>query len=262
MAANAGGLSTLSHLVIVSALLALALVFATCSLLVDDERGHGDAAVHSSEIAAGRPRLAPVVLLVFAGMLAIVTEVTGGDWASFRMTDDFAAAASLGSLAFVAYTVGMTSVRFGGDWPELRLRHVGLHRLAVATAATGLVLAALVPSRAASIAGFLLVGMGIATFMPRIYDNAARLPGRRGAGMAAMTGGTALPSLVTPVVVGGLAGTSLSVGGAIVIVSLPAVIGLAVVTEWSERPLRRSRMMSSRNLHEDVENPRSAPSSR
>ncbi|MEZ5295407.1 MAG: hypothetical protein R2697_03770 [Ilumatobacteraceae bacterium] len=45
--------------------------------------------------------------------------------------------------------------------------------------------------------------------------------------------------LVTPVAVGGLAGTSLSVGSAIAIFSLPAVVGLAVVSEWNDRLLRK-----------------------
>ena len=176
---------------------------------------------------------------MFAGMFAVVAEVTGGDWASFRLTDDFAAAAAVGSLAFVAYTVGMTSMRFAGDWLQLRLGRVSLHRFSVGIAIGGFALASLVPNRAASIVGFLLVGIGVATFMPKLYDDAARLPGRRGSGMGAMTGGMRVAYLVTPVAVGGLAGTTLSVGDAIAIFTLPALIGLVIVTEWNQRLLRR-----------------------
>jgi hypothetical protein len=176
---------------------------------------------------------------MFAGMFAVVTEVTGGDWASFRLTDDFAADAALGSLAFVAFTVGMTSMRFGGDWLQLRLGHHGLHRLSVGIAGGGFALASLVPSKPAAIIGFLLVGLGVATFMPKLYDDAARLPGRRGAGMGAMTGGMRVAYLATPVGVGGLAGTALSVGDAIAIFTLPAVVGLVLVSEWNQRLLRR-----------------------
>jgi hypothetical protein len=86
-----------------------------------------------------------------------------------------------------------------------------------------------------AIVGFLLIGLGVATFMPKLYDDAARLPGRRGAGLGAMTGGMRVAYLITPVAVGALAGTDLSVGGAIAIVTLPAMIGLAVVTEVNER---------------------------
>jgi MFS family permease len=240
VAANAAGLSTLSHLLIVTAVMAVALAFVTRNLLTNDEVGHADAPAPRPEATTSRrAALAPVVLLVFAGMFAVVAEVTGGDWATFRLTDDFGAAAALGSLAFVAYTVGMTTMRFGGDWLQLRLGRTSLHRLSVTLATVGFAVAALVPNQTASIAGFLLVGIGVATFMPKLYDDAARLPGRRGAGLGAMTAGMRGAYLVSPVAIGWLAGSSLSVGDAIAIFTLPAMIGLAVVTEWSERLLRR-----------------------
>jgi hypothetical protein len=54
-----------------------------------------------------------------------------------------------------------------------------------------------------------------------------------------MTAGMRIAYLIAPVAVGGLAGTRLSVGDAIALFTLPAMIGLAVVTEWNERLLRR-----------------------
>lgn len=242
VAANAAGLSTFTHLAIVAAVMALTLVAVTRNLLSSDEDGHADVPVRDATAPAAalrRTRLAPLLLLVLAGMFAVVAEVTGGDWSTFRLTDDFGAAAAIGSLAFVTYTVGMTSMRFGGDWLQVRLGRHALHRLSVTLATVGFVVAALVPNRVASILGFLLVGVGVATFMPKLYDDAARLPGRRGAGLGAMTGGMRLAFLATPIGVGWLAGTSLSVGDAIAIFTLPAMIGLAVVTEWNERLLRR-----------------------
>jgi hypothetical protein len=238
VAANATGLSTFAHLVVVAAVMAAVLLFVTRSVLDDDETGHGDdvrpaPAPHASR----RARLAPVVLLVLAGMFAVVAEVTGGEWASFRLTDDFAAAGALGSVAFAAYTMGMTSMRVGGDALQLRLGHTRLHRLSVAIATAGFALASSVPSRFAAVVGFLLVGIGVATFMPKLYDDAARLPGRRGAGMGAMTGGMRVAYVVTPVAVGGIAGTALSVGTAIAVVTLPAMVGLVLVTEWNRRLL-------------------------
>ena len=169
----------------------------------------------------------------------VAAEVTGGDWASFRLTDDFGAAGAIGSLAFVAYTVGMAGMRFGGDWLQARLGRMTLHRLSVTLAAAGLAVASLVPNEAVAVAGFLLVGVGVATFMPKLYDDAARLPGRRGAGLGAMTAGMRLAFLATPVAVGTLAGTRLTVGAAIAIVTLPAIAALVVVTEYNERLLRR-----------------------
>lgn len=242
VAANAAGLSTFAHLTIVAAVMAVALALVTRGLLPTDERGHADvpATAASSAELPRRRRLAPVVLLLAAGMFALVAEVTGGDWAPFRLTDDLGASAATGSLAFVAFTVGMTAMRFGGDWLQLRLGRNGLHRLSLGLTTAGFVVASLVSDVPAAIGGFLLVGIGVATFMPKLYDDAARLPGRRGAGMGAMTAGMRLAFITTPIVVGGLAGTSLSVGDAIAIVTLPAMAGLAIVTTVTERLARRT----------------------
>jgi MFS family permease len=256
VAANAVGLSTFAHLVIVAAVMAVALLFVTRNLLPDDEAGHGDAAIPRDSRGA---RLGLVILLVLAGMFAVVAEVTGGDWATFRLADDFHASAALASLAFVAYSVGMTAMRFGGDWLQLRLGRMGLHRLSVAIATGGLVIASLAPNEAASIVGFLLVGLGVATFLPKLYDDAARLPGRRGAGLGAMTAGLRVAFLIAPVAVGSLAATSLSVGEAIAISSLPAMIGLVIVTEWNERLLRRDRQTIAGGCSSGVHSLRGQP---
>lgn len=245
VAANAGGLSTFAHLSAVAAVMAVVLVVVARNLLPQDEERHADAPVPVAPTAAvtgrRRVRLVPVGLLLLAGMFAVVGELTGGDWAAFRLTDDLGAAAAVGSVAFVAYTVGMTAMRFGGDWLQGRLGHTRLHRLSVGLATVGFAVASLVPSVTVAILGFLLVGIGVATFMPMLYDAAARLPGRRGAGLGALTGGMRVAQLVTPVAVGGLAGTALSVGDAIAILTLPAMVGLAVVTEVHRRYLRRGR---------------------
>ena len=65
----------------------------------------------------------------------------------------------------MAYTVGMTTMRFGGDWLQLRLGRMGLHRLSVGLAWR---LRRRVPgaNEAASIVGFLLVGLGVAPSCP------------------------------------------------------------------------------------------------
>ncbi len=239
--ANAAGMSPFVHLGIVAVVMLTVLAIATPRLLPSDEEGHADAPAPAPAAPGRRARLAPVVLLVLAGMFAVVIEMTGMDWATFRLADDFGASAAVASLAFAAGTFGMTAMRFGGDFLQVRLGRMGLHRLSVGLAAIGLFAASLVPSEAVSLIGFLFLGLGVATFMPRIYDDAARLPGRRGAGLGAMTAGMRLAYLGTPVLVGGLAGTSLSVGDAIAIVTLPAIIGFAIVTEWNERLLLRRR---------------------
>lgn len=247
VAANAAGMSTFAHLTGVAAVMTVALFVVTRNLLPNDELAHEDTTdpAASSAPAARRARRLPLVLLVLAGMFAVVAELTGGDWATFRLTDDFAASAAVGSLAFAAYTLGMTAMRMSGDSLQVRLGRMGLHRLSIALATVGFAIAALIPNRTTAIVGFLLVGTGVATFMPKLYDDAARLPGRRGAGLGAMTAGIRIAFVITPVGVGALAATDLSVGAAIAIFTLPAMVGLTVVTEVNERLLRRRRSTPS-----------------
>jgi MFS family permease len=240
-AANAAGMSPFVHLTIVSVVMVGVLAVVTHHLLPTDEDGHGDESVLDASNTPRRVSRAPLVLLVLAGVFAVLLEVTGGDWATFRLTDDFGATAAVASLAFVAYSVGMAVMRFGGDFLQVRLGRMGLHRLSVAIATVGFVVATLIQRQTVSIVGFFLIGLGVATFMPKLYDDAARLPGRRGAGLGAMTAGMRIAFLLTPVIVGGLAGTNLSVGQAVAIYSLPAAVGLVVVTEWNERLLRRTK---------------------
>lgn len=241
VAANAARLSPFQHLTVVGTLVGIALVFVTRHL-PGDEEGHGAKnGVVSTADQADVPRAPsrlPVLLVVLSGMFAIVMEVTGGDWATFRLTDDLNASATLASLAFVAYTFGMTAMRFGGDYLQMRLGPSGLFRLSVSLTAGGFLAASLVPDPAVSVVGFFFVGLGVATFMPKLYDDAARLPGRRGAGLGAMTAGMRGAYLVTPGAVGAIAATDWSVGAAIAIFSLPAALGLVLVSEWNARLLK------------------------
>jgi MFS family permease len=238
--ANAVGASLPVHLGVVAAVAALLLLVVSRGLLRVDEDGHEDTRGQPVVVpTGGRARLVPLALLAVGGLTAVAVEVTGGDWAAFRLADDLGTSAALASAAFVAYTVGMAALRFGGDFLQLRLGRDGLHRWSVAAATVGLVLASLVSNPWASIAGFTLIGAGVATFLPKLYDDAARLPGRRGAGLGAMTAGTRIAVMTTPVLVGAIAGTSWSVGDAIAIVTLPSVVAYVAVTELNARMLRR-----------------------
>jgi hypothetical protein len=111
--------------------------------------------------------------------------------------------------------------RFGGG---------RLLRASTVLAGAGLALATLVPSRSIVIVGFAAAGLGVATMIPKLYDDAAKMPGRAGSGLGALTAGVRAAALAVPVFVGVLAETALTIGAAIAIVALPAVAGFLVVT--------------------------------
>ncbi len=233
-AAAALSLSMTTHVVVVAFTGAsLLAVVARDLLAVDRSHAADDSDSGAADASRSVRALRQMVLLALAGAFALVMEQTASDWAAFRLADDFGASAALSGLAYVAFTAGMTTARFGGDWAQVRLGREGLHRVAVVFAGAGLALAALGPSRWPVLIGYAIAGIGIATFFPRIYDDAARLPGRTGAGLGAMTAGSRLAGFVAPSIVGALAATSLSIGQAVAIVALPCAVGFALVTARS-----------------------------
>jgi MFS family permease len=236
--AAAAGLSLTAHLSIAAAVAIVILLFVMRGLLPIDETGHADTAARPPPAATIGSHGALYTLLALAGASAVVVEMIGGDWATFRLADDLATSPGVATLGFVAFTVGMTTARFAGDAVSARVGYRRLHVAAVSLATTGLALASFVPQLTVVLVGYLIAGVGVATFLPRLYDDAARAPGRRGAGLGAMTGGMRAAGLITPALVGAIAGTSLSVGAAIAIVTLPSVIAFGVVISISRRRLR------------------------
>jgi len=231
----AAGVSLPVHLAGASALLLLAIVYVGRGLLrVDEHHGDGPADTATGS-AAGRTGTAALILLGAAGLFAVAVETTSSDWAAFRFTDDYGTSPGRAALAFVAVTTGMTLGRFVGDWASVQLGPDRLRNAACGLAFVGLAVATLIDSPPLSLVGLLLAGVGTASMLPAIYDRAAKHPGRPGAGLGALTAGLRVSGLSVPVTVGLLAGTSLSVGAAMAIVTLPAVIGFALVGQALSR---------------------------
>ena len=229
------------HLSAVAVILAAVLVFVGRGLLREDEHEPEADAVDGSEATRRRTR-GVLVMLALAGGCSIAMEMTSSDWAAFRLSDDLGALPGVAGLAFVAFTVGMTAGRFGGDSMIVWIGQRRVADLGIALTVTGLVVAAAVPNQVAVLLGYLVAGLGVATQFPKLYDDAARYPGRAGAGLGALTAGSRIAMLATPVIVGGLASTSLSVGAATAVVTLPAAAVFVVVT-------RRTTPSSSADHH-------------
>lgn len=231
------GVSLEVHLTVAASLMVGALVFVGRGLLpVDETHEDGDAGSASAARDAGRrprrSRAARITLLLLAlsGACAITLELVSSDWAAFRLTEDFGASAGFAGLGFVAFTTGMTIGRLGGDSVELRMGGERMLRTAIVVSGIGLAAAAFTPNRWVVLAAYLVAGLGISTLFPRLYDDAARFRGRRGAGLAWLRTGSSLTALLIPTLVGLLAATSLSVGSATAIVTLPCVVGLFVLS--------------------------------
>ncbi len=227
--AASAGVSLAWHLSIAAGVMIGALIFVGRGLLPVDEGSE-----ERPEIGAplNRTRVARLILLTLAlsGAFSITVELVSSDWAAFRLSEDFGASAGFAGLGYVAFTVGMTVGRFGGDFVQVRLGDERLLRLAIVVSGVGLAGAALTPNRWAVLAAYTLAGIGISTFFPKLYDDAAKFKGRRGRGLAWLRTGSSLTALAIPTLVGVLAATSLSVGAATAIVTLPCIAGLLALS--------------------------------
>ena len=224
---TAAGVSLQQHLVVVAGVLLCAWVFIGRGLLRVDEHA---ASTKPEAPMRGRIAWSTFAVLAASGAFAVAVEVTSSDWAAFRLSDDFSASPGFAGLGFVAFTTGMTTGRFVGDSVLARIGADAMAKAAIALSILGLTGAALTPNRYLVLASYVIAGLGISTFFPRLYDDAVQLPGKRGAGLAALTAGSRITGLLIPAVVGGLAATSLSVGAATGIVVIPSAIGFGLLT--------------------------------
>jgi fucose permease len=194
----------------------------------NDEHDDGSVPAAGDRARAARSRAIRIALLVLAlsGACSITVELVSTDWAAFRLSEDFGAAAGFAGLGYVAFTVGMTVGRLGGDLVVMRIGDERLLRWAIVVSGLGLATAAFVPNRWVVLVAYGVAGLGVSTFFPKLYDDAAKFRGRRGLGLAWLRTGASVTALMIPTLVGVLAATSLSVGAATAIVTLPCVAGL------------------------------------
>lgn len=234
--AAASGVSLRVHLGIVTALLAVALVFVGSGLLREDEGADAAQAADRSLVGPRtRSRWIMLIVLGASGGFALTAELVSSDWAAFRLSEDFGASAGFAGLGFVAFTVGMTAGRLGGDSVLMRIGGDRLLQVAIVVSGIGLSIASFAPNRYAVLVGYLVAGVGISTFFPKLYDDAAQFPGRRGAALTWLRAGSGVTALLMPVLVGVLAASRLSVGQATAIVTLPCVVGFFAVSLRSEQ---------------------------
>ncbi|WTU30722.1 MFS transporter [Kitasatospora purpeofusca] len=164
--------------------------------------GTASASTSSGGTSSGAGRL----LVLLLGLTALCTAYGEGaiaDWTTVHLTDDVHAGAQVAAAGYVAYALAMTTGRIGGTWLSVRL---GQHRVMLLggfTAAAGMLLAALAPLVPLALAGFVLVGLGLANLFPLAIAQAGAVGGPRGVALASTLGYGGM--LIGPPVIGFLA---------------------------------------------------------
>jgi MFS family permease len=142
-------------------------------------------------------------LLALCGQLG---EGAAGDWSAVYLHTDLGSPAGLAACALAAFSVTMAAGRVAGDRLAARFGSVALVRVSGLLAGIGLAAGLLIGTPAAGIAGFALLGLGLAGIFPQLVSSAARLdPARAGRNIGRIAAVAYLGLLGGPVAIGAAA---------------------------------------------------------
>jgi MFS family permease len=180
------------------------------------------------------------------GLLALfgqVGEGSAGDWSAVYLHVDLGTSAALAAAGLAAFSVTMAAGRVVGDRLAARFGPVRLVRGSGLVAGLGLAAGLLIGTPAAAIAGFALLGAGLAGIFPQIVSSGARLdPSQAGRNIGRIAAVAYSGMLGGPVAIGAVA-AGVGLRDALLIPAALAVLvaaGAGVLT-WSGRPASRSR---------------------
>jgi predicted MFS family arabinose efflux permease len=126
-----------------------------------------------------------LLVLGAMGTTVLTCEAAVGSWSGVLLHENLGASLGVASLGYIAFTACETSGRLVGD--RLYARHPArvLVRLSTVIAAGGLAAVVTSPWPALTIAGFAVMGLGLATPLPVLFSVVGHL-GADGAGAAAL----------------------------------------------------------------------------
>lgn len=162
----------------------------------------------------------PVLLVGIIGFCSFLGEGAAIDWSAVYVDETLDASRGTAALAFVAFAVGIMASRFFMDRIAARLGPVAVVRWGAAAGAAGLSLGLAVPHTAAAIAGFALLGAGLAPVVPTVFSAAGN--------MRVRSGRSALAAVVTISYLGSIIGPAL-IGLVTSVVGLRAALGIPVL---------------------------------
>lgn len=209
------GVAATLQLAAVGAAVALLAAGAACGMLASHPDGPDDAP--QAHFAWPRGRLLVIGLMIFAGMSA---EGVMYDWSVLYLKQEVGLTQDVAALGYAAFTGAMAAARFGGDALRTRFAERRLLRASAALAAVAMAVVLLSGHPGVAIAGYALIGAGLAPVVPILYNAATRVPGcSRAAAIAAVSSIGYAGFMIGPPLIGGIAHA----------LSLTAAMGVVVV---------------------------------
>jgi MFS family permease len=204
----------------------------------------GDGSVTAdSRVSFARPSRGLILLAVFC-LLIMLTEGAVADWGGLYLHRELAASTAVAALAFAGFAAGMTGGRLFGDTLNHRLGETVLMRAGTGLAAVALAALLLVGAPVLAIAGFVLVGLGLANGVPLVFSAAGRAPGRgTGPNIGAVSSLGSIGFLAGPPFIGFLAqATSLRLALSTLCAGL-VVVTVAAGATGAKIPLPQAKTM-------------------
>lgn len=192
-----------------------------------------DAAPSGPPVAAATPAagvwaaMRPLVWVGILGVLAGIPEDVANAWSTLYLAEGREAPPGLAGLGYTVFAAAMMVSRFTADRVTDRLGTVTVARLGGLLAFAGYAVVLASPTVALSIAGFGLIGLGIAPAFPSLFHAAGHWPGvRSGDGVTVLSWVARLGFLVTPPLVGLIADNAGIAAG--LVVGAVAALGYAL----------------------------------
>lgn len=167
-----------------------------------------------------------LVLLGIAGVCALLSEGSAGDWSPVYLRDDLHVSAGHTGLAYVAFTAMMTAGRLLGDRVVGWLGRARSLATVAAVGSIGMAAGLVSDNLVGAMIGFGCLGIGLSVLVPVFFSTAADGPGAAGPKLAVVTSFSYLGFLLGPASLGPLASAT-SVHAALWI--LPTFAALAGV---------------------------------
>ncbi|MCB9943651.1 MAG: MFS transporter [Geminicoccaceae bacterium] len=220
------GLGLFNNLFFAAVLLFVAMIFCGRGLL-PSEADAVSTGVGGTKLALPVGPLAPV------GMMALIAFLAEGsmiDWAAVYLREGLATSSSVAALGFGVFAGAMALGRLTGDAIISRFGRLDVLRVSAVMAIAGFALALIPQEVTLTLAGYALIGLGVANVVPIMFSVGGSMPGvGSGTGIAAIATAGYGGALIGPALIGFIAhATSLRMAlglGAVLLVVIPLFSG-------------------------------------
>ncbi len=216
-----GGMSNAIQLALVAAVVGTSITVASRGMLA----AHPATDASQAQFAWPKGTLLLIGMLILSGMLA---EGVMYNWSVLYVAQELHAPQEQAAMAYVAFAGATAAMRFAGDSVRARVSERTMLIAGPALTAIAMLMVLLVARPWFAMVGFALVGIGLATVVPILYNAATRIPGvSRAAAIASVSSIGYVGFMIGPPIIGGLAhATSLTVAmGTQIVAALVLIVG-------------------------------------